>query len=158
VTLSICGIFKEVMTISAAAIIFDDPLTPVNISGLLVTIVSIAAYNYMKISKMRREAVEATHRRERDRASVIAPTGYAEYSDDGQVPQMSPARPLSAAENESSSPGRMGIHVGESATSMAVPRFGGQSANTSATNLSVFSVSSNVSATNLSVFSGSAIA
>ncbi|KAI5846812.1 triose-phosphate transporter family-domain-containing protein [Tricharina praecox] len=79
VTLSICGIFKEVMTISAAAIIFDDPLTPVNISGLLVTIVSIAAYNYIKISKMRREAVEATHRRDRDRAGAaagaVAPTG-----------------------------------------------------------------------------------
>jgi solute carrier family 35 protein C2 len=49
------------MTISAAAIIFDDPLTPVNISGLLVTIVSIAAYNYIKISKMRQEALEQTH-------------------------------------------------------------------------------------------------
>lgn len=61
VTLSICGIFKEVMTISAAAIIFNDPLTPVNISGLLVTIVSIAAYNYIKISKMRQEALEQTH-------------------------------------------------------------------------------------------------
>lgn len=58
VTLSICGIFKEVVTISAAAIIFKDPLTPINISGLCVTIVSIGAYNYIKIQKMRREAAE----------------------------------------------------------------------------------------------------
>lgn len=58
VTLSICGIFKEVITISAAGIVFHDPLTPINVSGLVVTIASIAAYNYMKINKMRREARE----------------------------------------------------------------------------------------------------
>ncbi|KAL8829833.1 MAG: hypothetical protein Q9191_001785 [Dirinaria sp. TL-2023a] len=56
VTLSICGIFKEVVTISAAGIVFHDPLTPINISGLLVTIASIATYNYIKITKMRKMA------------------------------------------------------------------------------------------------------
>lgn len=56
VTLSICGIFKEVVTISAAGIVFHDPLTPINISGLLITIASIGAYNYIKISKMRKES------------------------------------------------------------------------------------------------------
>lgn len=56
VTLSICGIFKEVVTISAAGIVFHDELTPVNISGLVVTIGSIAAYNYLKVTKMRLEA------------------------------------------------------------------------------------------------------
>ncbi|KAL9101665.1 MAG: hypothetical protein Q9163_003104 [Psora crenata] len=64
VTLSICGIFKEVVTISAAGIAFHDPLTPINVSGLLVTIASIGAYNYIKITKMRREArmeVEGRH-------------------------------------------------------------------------------------------------
>ncbi|KAH0536916.1 hypothetical protein FGG08_006254 [Glutinoglossum americanum] len=60
VTLSICGIFKEVITISAAAIVFHDPLTPVNLSGLIITIASIAAYNYIKIKKMRQEAVLET--------------------------------------------------------------------------------------------------
>jgi solute carrier family 35, member C2 len=55
VTLSICGIFKEVLTISVATIVFGDPLTAVNISGLIVTIVSIAAYNYLKIKKLRQE-------------------------------------------------------------------------------------------------------
>lgn len=44
------------MTISAAAIVFKDPLTPINISGLFVTIIAIATYNYMKIKKMREEA------------------------------------------------------------------------------------------------------
>ncbi len=56
VTLSICGIFKEVVTISAAGIVFHDPLTPINVSGLCVTIASIAAYNYIKIRKMREQA------------------------------------------------------------------------------------------------------
>ncbi|KAE8150961.1 triose-phosphate transporter family-domain-containing protein [Aspergillus avenaceus] len=56
VTLSICGIFKEVVTISAAGVVFHDQLTLVNITGLVVTISSIACYNYMKIAKMRSEA------------------------------------------------------------------------------------------------------
>lgn len=56
VTLSIAGIFKEVVTISAAGIVFGDSLTPINISGLFVTISAIAAYNYIKITKMRAEA------------------------------------------------------------------------------------------------------
>ncbi|EEA26174.1 hypothetical protein TMatcc_005578 [Talaromyces marneffei ATCC 18224] len=63
VTLSICGIFKEVVTISAAGVIFHDKLTPVNVSGLFVTITSIAAYNYMKISKMRRDARQELEKR-----------------------------------------------------------------------------------------------
>jgi solute carrier family 35 protein C2 len=83
VTLSICGIFKEVMTISAAAIIFKDPLTPVNISGLLVTIVSIAAYNYIKISKMREEAVQETHLAHHHASGTTrADTGYAAVTGD----------------------------------------------------------------------------
>ena len=58
VTLSICGIFKEVVTIIAAGIVFKDPLTPINISGLFVTIASIGAYNYIKITKMRKDAMK----------------------------------------------------------------------------------------------------
>ena len=58
VTLSICGIFKEVVTISAASLVFHDELTLINVSGLVVTIASIAAYNYIKIKKMRVDAQE----------------------------------------------------------------------------------------------------
>ncbi|KAL2075969.1 hypothetical protein VTL71DRAFT_912 [Oculimacula yallundae] len=61
VTLSIAGIFKEVVTISAAGIVFHDPLTPINISGLFVTIGAIAAYNYIKIRKMREDAQHEAH-------------------------------------------------------------------------------------------------
>lgn len=61
VTLSVCGIFKEVLTISAASVTFGDELSPINISGLVVTIASIAGYNYIKISKMRRDAQKEAH-------------------------------------------------------------------------------------------------
>lgn len=60
VTLSVCGIFKEVLTISAAGLVFGDELSPINVSGLVVTILSIAAYNYLKFAKMRREAQDET--------------------------------------------------------------------------------------------------
>ncbi|KAI0996703.1 hypothetical protein K3495_g11480 [Podosphaera aphanis] len=58
VTLSIAGIFKEVVTITAAGLVFHDPLTPTNISGLIVTLSAIAAYNYIKIRHMREDAQE----------------------------------------------------------------------------------------------------
>ncbi|KAI0860719.1 triose-phosphate transporter family-domain-containing protein [Xylaria cubensis] len=61
VTLSIAGIFKEVVTIIVAALVFDDRLTPINISGLLVTLVAIIAYNYIKLTKMRKEAQLDAH-------------------------------------------------------------------------------------------------
>ncbi|KAK2623978.1 hypothetical protein QTJ16_006612 [Diplocarpon rosae] len=61
VTLSIAGIFKEVVTISAAGLVFHDPLTPINISGLFVTIGAIAAYNWIKICKMRDDAQKEAH-------------------------------------------------------------------------------------------------
>jgi solute carrier family 35 protein C2 len=61
VTLSICGIFKEVVTITTANLVFKDPLTPINLTGLVVTIGSIALYNYMKIKKMREEHLMNAH-------------------------------------------------------------------------------------------------
>ena len=66
VTLSICGIFKEVVTISAAGIIFHDELSFINISGLLVTIACIAYYNYFKVTNMREEARRKLAKREDD--------------------------------------------------------------------------------------------
>lgn len=61
VTLSVCGIFKEVLTISAASLTFGDPLSPINISGLVVTIISIAGYNWLKYSSMESEARKEAH-------------------------------------------------------------------------------------------------
>ena len=61
VTLSICGIFKEVLTISTASLVFQDALTPINASGLVVTIATIAYYNYLKMTAMRDEARREAH-------------------------------------------------------------------------------------------------
>ncbi|KAI8333383.1 triose-phosphate transporter family-domain-containing protein [Chlamydoabsidia padenii] len=48
-TLSVCGIFKEVATIFISTIVFGDRLTVVNIIGLCITLFGIALYNWMKI-------------------------------------------------------------------------------------------------------------
>lgn len=63
VTLSIAGIFKEVVTITAATLVFHDTLTLVNLIGLLTTMAAIAAYNYIKISSMREKARDEVHER-----------------------------------------------------------------------------------------------
>ncbi|KAJ5160788.1 transporter [Penicillium canariense] len=81
VTLSICGIFKEVVTISAAGVVFHDKLTAVNITGLVVTIGSIGAYNYMKISKMRSEAEDDDWSREG------SPESDTEDASGGELPE-----------------------------------------------------------------------
>jgi solute carrier family 35, member C2 len=73
VTLSIAGIFKEAVTISAAALVFGDTLTPVNFVGLFVTLGSIGAYNWIKIAKMRQEA-RAEEQRHRFEADPVAET------------------------------------------------------------------------------------
>ena len=62
VTLSIAGICKEVVTICAAAVVYDDELTVVNAAGLVVTIAAIASYNWIKIRRMREEARDEVHR------------------------------------------------------------------------------------------------
>lgn len=84
VTLSICGIFKEVVTISAAGIVFHDELSVVNVTGLLVTIASIASYNYLKITKMRREARERLAKSHGDDDALDEPSteGFAPIDSD----------------------------------------------------------------------------
>ncbi|KAN0062922.1 hypothetical protein ACQY0O_004743 [Thecaphora frezii] len=48
VTLSVAGIFKEVLTIMIASIVFGDELTPINVTGLCITLLGIGLYNYLK--------------------------------------------------------------------------------------------------------------
>ncbi|KAL8866673.1 MAG: hypothetical protein Q9198_008797, partial [Flavoplaca austrocitrina] len=73
VTLSICGIFKEVVTIATANLVFHDTLTPINVSGLIVTLGSISAYNYLKIRKMRRQAQEEVEQKLGERGGEQQP-------------------------------------------------------------------------------------
>ncbi|KAL9600743.1 MAG: hypothetical protein Q9219_002984 [cf. Caloplaca sp. 3 TL-2023] len=91
VTLSICGIFKEVVTITTANLVFHDPLTPINVSGLIVTIGSIAAYNYIKVTKMRRQAQEELEQkmdgdREAEQQPMLPEGGEAEIG--AQAPRI----------------------------------------------------------------------
>jgi len=83
VTLSIAGIFKEAVTITASLIVFGDTLTPVNVSGLFVTLGSIAAYNYIKITKMRQEAQEAAHREHIEALNAFSSSSNSGSGSDG---------------------------------------------------------------------------
>ncbi|GAC97721.1 permease of the drug/metabolite transporter [Pseudozyma hubeiensis SY62] len=56
VTLSVAGIFKEVLTIALASSVFGDELTPINVTGLCITILGIALYNYLKYRLITRGA------------------------------------------------------------------------------------------------------
>lgn len=81
VTLSIAGIFKEVVTISAAALVFDDKLTPINISGLVVTIAAIGAYNWIKLTKMRSDAQLDAHNKGYQQAQSGSSSEFERGSD-----------------------------------------------------------------------------
>ncbi|KAF1945671.1 TPT-domain-containing protein [Clathrospora elynae] len=87
VTLSICGIFKEVVTIGTANLVFKDPLTPINLTGLVVTIGSIAAYNYMKIKKMREEARMNAHLQNQEEYAAVNTADPLERDRRGSIVQ-----------------------------------------------------------------------
>ncbi|SJX65560.1 related to YMD8-putative nucleotide sugar transporter [Sporisorium reilianum f. sp. reilianum] len=56
VTLSVAGIFKEVLTIALASSVFGDELTPINVTGLCITLLGIALYNWLKYRLITRGA------------------------------------------------------------------------------------------------------
>ncbi|TEY58870.1 hypothetical protein BOTCAL_0197g00020 [Botryotinia calthae] len=125
VTLSIAGIFKEVVTISAAGLVFHDPLTPVNISGLFVTIGAIAAYNWIKIRKMREDAQDEAHRiheaTERARESGSDADGEDGESDwDGQEGSY-----VTSDGDVLPNPDRFQVKKGESSRAEHAPLVGG---------------------------------
>ncbi|KAF7956658.1 hypothetical protein EAE96_003992 [Botrytis aclada] len=127
VTLSIAGIFKEVVTISAAGLVFHDPLTPINISGLFVTIGAIAAYNWIKIRKMREDAQNEAHRiheaTERARESGSDADGEDGESDwDGQE-----GRYVTSDGDVLPNPDRFQVKKGESSRAEHAPLVGGSS-------------------------------
>jgi solute carrier family 35 protein C2 len=84
VTLSIAGIFKEVVTISAAALVFDDRLTPINVSGLVITIAAIAAYNYIKLAKMRQDSQLALHNQQEGYQPAQSGSASSDGSDEDE--------------------------------------------------------------------------
>ena len=54
-TLSVGGMFKEVLTVLAGTIVFGDRLAVSNVWGVLVTLGGIGWYNWIKVQKMRQE-------------------------------------------------------------------------------------------------------
>ncbi|KAM9907880.1 hypothetical protein OXX79_000688 [Metschnikowia pulcherrima] len=50
-TLSIAGIFKELLTIMLGSLIFGDRLSPINCVGLVVTFLDILWYNYFRYTE-----------------------------------------------------------------------------------------------------------
>ncbi|EGV60207.1 TPT-domain-containing protein [Yamadazyma tenuis ATCC 10573] len=51
ITLSVAGIFKELMTICLSSIIFGDRLSVVNVVGLVITFLDILWYNWFRYSQ-----------------------------------------------------------------------------------------------------------
>ncbi|RKP37644.1 triose-phosphate transporter family-domain-containing protein, partial [Dimargaris cristalligena] len=51
VTLSVAGIFKEVVTIILSTVTFKDKLTPLNLVGLAITLLGIGIYKWIKLRK-----------------------------------------------------------------------------------------------------------
>ncbi|OTA22559.1 hypothetical protein BTJ68_14715 [Hortaea werneckii EXF-2000] len=54
-------LFPGTLAFAMRGIVFGDELSPINVSGLIVTILSIAAYNYLKYSKMHKQANTDAH-------------------------------------------------------------------------------------------------
>jgi solute carrier family 35, member C2 len=81
VTLSIAGIFKEVVTISAALLVFQESLTLINFVGLITTMGAIVAYNWIKISKMREQAQFDVHRAHMEHPSGSSSSASASDAD-----------------------------------------------------------------------------
>ena len=55
-TLSVAGIFKEVLTVAASAVFLGDRLTIYNVTGLCLCLVGIGLYNRMQLRKMQAAA------------------------------------------------------------------------------------------------------
>jgi solute carrier family 35, member C2 len=53
VTLSVSGMFKEVLTVLAGTVVFGDRLAVSNVWGVIVTLGGIGWYNWIKVQKMR---------------------------------------------------------------------------------------------------------
>ncbi|KAG2236630.1 hypothetical protein INT48_000185 [Thamnidium elegans] len=61
VTLSVCGIFKEVATIFISSLVFGDILTMINIIGLCITLFGIGLYNWFKLKIVTARARKIQH-------------------------------------------------------------------------------------------------
>ncbi|KAL8293768.1 hypothetical protein RQP46_000469 [Phenoliferia psychrophenolica] len=103
VTLSVAGIFKEVAVIFLSMFIFHDQLTPINVSGLCVTIFGIGLYNYLKYSQFTNGEGSGGHGHGRPKTGFEAVPGesHGEEEDPMLSPRARNAARLLGASNES---------------------------------------------------------
>ncbi|KAI8925469.1 triose-phosphate transporter family-domain-containing protein [Entophlyctis helioformis] len=77
VTFSVAGIFKEIITIATSALVFGDRFTGHVLLGLVISIVGIIGYNYLRI-------VQAGHNKDADRTGH-QPLPGDDTDQDGQI-------------------------------------------------------------------------
>ncbi|KAI8874090.1 TPT-domain-containing protein [Ramicandelaber brevisporus] len=84
VTLSVAGIFKEIVTIIISMLTFNDKLTILNVVGLLIALVGIALYNVYKITQVRAD-IERKHN---------APSAANDVTNPSSSPSSGPSVPM----------------------------------------------------------------
>ncbi len=101
VTFSISGIVKEILTISLSAMFFGDQFNWLNILGLVISLIGIAYYNYIRIMMLQEALQAAQHSVRRKPTRKRIQLGLGSVSD-GQRSHGSPNRasPSSAIDNE----------------------------------------------------------
>ena len=57
ITLSVCGIFKEIVSIFIGQSVFHEALTGTNIAGIIVTISAFGMYQWLKIQSLQRDTL-----------------------------------------------------------------------------------------------------
>lgn len=73
ITLSVGGMGKEVLTVIIGRQTFGDILSPINITGLCVTLSAIGAYHYIRTKAMQKEALqEAQNEVSEERAPMLS--------------------------------------------------------------------------------------
>jgi len=69
ITLSVCGIIKEIVILTLSTTIGGDPLSNINIMGLIVCLLGIALHVYLKHRRLQKEAAEEQDKE--DHASLL---------------------------------------------------------------------------------------
>ena len=66
-TLSVAGVFKELLTVVSSVAFFGDALTPYNVGGLLLCVLGIVLYNRIKLKEVADSAAARRYAQPLDR-------------------------------------------------------------------------------------------
>ncbi|PVZ98381.1 hypothetical protein BB558_005605 [Smittium angustum] len=81
VTLAVAGIVKEVLTILLSTLTFGDKLTVENVIGLIITLIGIGFYNYLKVKGSVGVPKKETYTQIRNNES----SGTSEYNENADI-------------------------------------------------------------------------